>query len=359
MPGTRSGRDSTPVWCCSLHFSPRPDPAQARTVGRRGRVDFRQAAPVFVNVLASMPSWNAARRQRLEGLPKRTHVILDQRVRKAGFVTLFAPHQAPDQVLVASVELVDASLLLDCLRAVQFKPRLREDHQIAAQPRRDRHAAKTTDHAVDDADDRHLAAQRNDFGMDLSDDGLAEISLLQANTASFQQKHWQDRLATLAVAPRQPEGASDFAGGNFSHATPLECSLDRHDHGRPATELPSRDDNTVIRLRNNSFKREPRGFHSIERAEQLAEAARIKNRLSALARPHLDDALALQEAIPALFGDRIVVVCGVHHDRASSAACSRRKVTVPGVAPKSLISTLAARPNRAKKRSSTSFQTWV
>src|SRR5580704_14163506 len=108
MPGTRSGRDSTPVWCCSLHFSPRPDPAQARTVGRRGWVNSRQAAPVLFNILAPMPGRKAPRRQGLEGLPQYTHVILDQRVRKAGFVTLLASHQAPDQVLVAGVELVDA-----------------------------------------------------------------------------------------------------------------------------------------------------------------------------------------------------------------------------------------------------------
>src|SRR5580704_16973988 len=126
MPGTRSGRDSTAMLWGSLHLSLRPDPPQPGTVGRRGRVDFRQAARVAINVLAPMPSRNAVRRQRLEGLPERTHVILDQCVREAGFVTLLASHQAPDQVLVAGVELVDAGLLLDYLRAVQFTPRLRE-----------------------------------------------------------------------------------------------------------------------------------------------------------------------------------------------------------------------------------------
>ncbi len=189
--------------------------------------------------------------------------------------------------------------------------------------------------------------------------GLAEIGLLQANSAGFEQKHRQDRLAALAIMPRQREGARDFAGGDLAHAAALEGSFDRHDHGRPAAELPAGDDDTVIRLGHDALERKPRGFHPVERAEQLAEAARIENGLGALPRPHLDDALTPQETIPALFGDGIIVACGVHHDRTSSAACSSRNVTVPGVAPKSLISILAARSNRAKNRSSTSFQTWV
>src|SRR5580698_7494324 len=115
MPGTRSVRGSTEMLWRSLRFSLRPNVAQPRTVGRRGWVNCRQAAPVLFNVLAPMPGGKSPRRQGLEGLPQYTRVILNQCVREAGFVTLLAAHQAPDQVLVAGVELVDPRLLLDHL----------------------------------------------------------------------------------------------------------------------------------------------------------------------------------------------------------------------------------------------------
>ena len=79
-----------------------------------------------------MPCGNATSRQCLDGLPQRRSVILDQCVGEAGFVALFAAHQAPDQVFVAGVQLVNAGLLLDHLGAIQFKSRLPKDHQIAA-----------------------------------------------------------------------------------------------------------------------------------------------------------------------------------------------------------------------------------
>ena len=153
-----------------------------------------------------MAGRNATCRQSLDGLPQCLGVILDQRVGETGFVALFTAHQAPDQMLVAGVQLIDAGLLLDHFRTIQFHPGLGQDHEIAAQPGRDRHAAEATDHAGDDADDRHVPAQRNDFGMDLGDHGLTEIGLLQPNASRLKQKHRQDCLATLPVAPRQSEG---------------------------------------------------------------------------------------------------------------------------------------------------------
>src|SRR4029077_18634486 len=132
--------------------------------------------------------------------------------------------------------------------------------------------------------------------------------------------------------------ARDLAGGNFAHAAALECSLDRHDQRGLAGELPARNDDTVIGLGHNSLQWKPRGFHAIKRTKQFVEGTDIEKRSSALACPHLNDALAREETVTALFGNRIVEVCGLHCERTSSAACSRRNVTVPGVAPKSLIS---------------------
>ncbi len=201
--------------------------------------------------------------------------------------------------------------------------------------------------------------QGNDLGMDLGDHCLAEIGLLQTNAARFEQKHWQDELAALAVAPRQRECRRNLAGGNFPHAAALEGSLDCHDHGRLAGELPARNDDAVIGLGHDPLQRQPGGFKPVEWAEQLAEGARVEKRPGSLAGPHLDDALARQETITALLGNRVVTVCRGHHDRTSSAACSSRSVTVPGVAPKSLTSSFATRSKRAKNRSSTAFQTWA
>ena len=163
----------------------------------------------------------------------------------------------------------------------------------------------------------------------------------------------------LSQSRRQRECGRDLAGGNFPHAAALERPLDRHDHGGLASELTARNDDTVIRLGHDPLKRKPGRFQPVERAEQLAEAAWIENRPDAFSRPHLDDAQARQETLAALLGDRVIAVCGVYHDRASSAACWSRSVTVPGVAPKSLISTFAALSKREKNRSSTAFQTWA
>src|SRR5579871_2374568 len=160
-----------------------------------------------------MPGGNTASDKISNGLLEWLDVIFDQRVHEAGLVALLAAHQAPDQTPVAGVQLVNAGLLLDHLRAIQFEPRLREDHQIAAQAGSDGHPAEATDRAGNDADDGYMPAQRDDFGMDLGDHGLAEIGLLQANAAGFKQKHRHDRLAALTVTPRQLERARDLAGG--------------------------------------------------------------------------------------------------------------------------------------------------
>ena len=65
-----------------------------------------------------MPIGNAAPRQSLDGLPQRVGVIFYQRVGEAGFVALLAAHQAPNQVLVAGIQLVNAGLLLNHLGAI-------------------------------------------------------------------------------------------------------------------------------------------------------------------------------------------------------------------------------------------------
>src|SRR5262245_6743309 len=132
-------------WLPSLQSSFRPQPPQRRAVRRRCRIDFRYAAPVLFNPLAPVVAGNAARRKVEDDLLEQASVILDQRVHEAGLVTLFATHQTPDQLPVAGLQLVDASLLLDHLWTVQFQPPLPEGHQVAAQAGRDRHAAETAD----------------------------------------------------------------------------------------------------------------------------------------------------------------------------------------------------------------------
>src|SRR5262245_11374778 len=173
--------------------------------------------------------------------------------------------------------------------------------------------------------------------MDLGDHGLAEVGLLQANAAGLEQKHRQDRLAALPVAPRERQCGRDLARRHLPHASALERALDRQDQGGPAGELPARDDDAVIRLGHDPLERKPGRFYVVERAKQLAKRTGIEERPGALARPHLDDTPARQEAVAALPGDRVLMAL-LHHERTSSAACSSRNVTVPGVAPKSLIS---------------------
>ncbi len=204
-----------------------------------------------------MPGGHAASCEVQDRLLELLCIVLDEGVHKAGFVTLLATHQAPDQLLVAGVQLVDARLLLDHLRAVQLEPRLREGHQISAQPGRNRHAAKTADHAGDDPDDGHVPPQGNDLGMDLADHGLAEVGLLQANAARLEQKHRQDRLAALAIAPCEGQCGRDLARRHLPHAAALERALDRHDHGGPAGHLSACNDNAVIRLGHDSLERKP------------------------------------------------------------------------------------------------------
>ena len=204
-----------------------------------------------------------------------------------------------------------------------------------------------------------MPAECDDLGVDLGDHGLAEVGLLEPDAAGFQQQHRQDRFAGLAVASRERERACDLAAGDFSQAAPLERPLDRHDHGGFAREFPARDDDAVIGLGHDPLERKPGGFQAIERAKQLAEATGIKERLGTLARSHLDDAPPRQEAVAALRGGRIGTVFRRRHGFTSSPACSSRNVTVPGVAPKSLISTRAACSKWEKNRSSTAFQTWA
>src|SRR3984885_9403167 len=150
---------------------------------------------------------------------------------------------------------------------------------------------------------------------------------------------------------RKLQRARNLGARNLAHTAALIGALDCRYQSGSAGQCASRQHDSVVRLRDDPLQGQPRRLDAIEGTQHFTERARIENGARALARVHFNKAVALEKTPVSGPCCRIAV-----HARKPSAACAKRSITVPGVAPKSLISIDTAPSKRAKNRSSTFFQ---
>jgi hypothetical protein len=129
---------------------------------------------------------HAARKRVGHGGADGVRIVVGERVDETRRRALLAADQAPDVAPVARIELVDARFLLDHFGAVHAEPSLLGRDEIRAQRRRERHPTEAADHACNHADDRHVAAQRDDRRLNFGDDRKPEIRFLQTHAAGLE-----------------------------------------------------------------------------------------------------------------------------------------------------------------------------
>ena len=230
--------------------------------------------------------------------------------------------------MIARIEFVDAVFLLDDFRTVHSQPGFARQNDIARQPCSQRQAAKTADRAGSEADHRGMLSQCQDGGHDLGGGGQAQVGLLQADAACLKQNDRAGRDSLQVVRTGQIEGGRHFFAGHLSDAASLKCALERHHHCCLSRDLSLHHHTAIVRLWGDTLHRKPGRLHAIEWADQLARCSRIEERRGPLPRVELNEALPVDET-------RIVSLAA--HRSLASTACSRRSITLPGVAPASLI----------------------
>ena len=174
-----------------------------------------------------------------------------------------------------------------------------------------------------------MAPQSDDRGLYFGDHGEAEIGFLESDAARLKQKDGTRRAAPLVIARCEFERADNFLARHFAHAAALKGAFDGDDHRRFAVETAVHDDDAVVFLRHDALHFEPDAVLAVEGADKLPGAPGIQDRQRAFARREFDKAAPRQKALEINFS---------FHFPLSSTACCSRSETMPGVAPKSLIS---------------------
>ena len=112
--------------------------------------------------------------------------------------------------------------------------------------------------------------------MNIGDGGKAQIGFLQAHAAGFQAQHRLGRNAVAVIFRRQLKGGGHFRAGDFAHAAALEGTFDGNDYRRLAVNGAFCDDHTVVGLRDDALRAEPRGHNAVKGIQQFAIAAVIQ-----------------------------------------------------------------------------------
>ena len=226
------------------------------------------------------------------------NAIVNQRVDQAAGGANFAPGHAPDKRPVAGVVLFNASFLLDNLRAVEAKTGFTGDDKVAAQRRGDGHAAEAADGTGNNPDDRGVAAQVDNRGMNIGDGGQTEVGLLQTYAAGFEAQHRLGRDTVAVIFRRQLQRGGHFGAGDFAHTAALEGAFDGNHHRRLAVDRAFGDHHTVVGLRDDALRAEPRRHNAFKRIQQFAVAAVVQQGVGAFASAQFDKAAIVTHERP-------------------------------------------------------------
>src|SRR6202451_2756486 len=261
--------------------------------------------------------------------------------------TLFTTVNCPDQSTVRRIKLLYSGLLFDHFRTVQTESRFRRHHDVARKPRRQGHAAETSDGARDYRDDWSRLPQRQDGRHHFGDSIESQVGFLQTHTACFEQQDRDRFLTVLRISSCEIEGGRHLSARDLAHAARLEPSFKCNDDGRLTGDRAFENNAAIIELWCDALLGQPGRFDPVEWADQLAPGTRIHQALRPRSGIQFDKALPQDK----FWNHRCIA-----HDSITSTARSSRSITLPGVAPASLISMRTAPSYFEKKRSSTAFQ---
>ena len=229
-----------------------------------------------------------------------------------------------------------------------MRPRLR-DHEARAGAGDEAAAAVAAGAPADQPDHRHAGpAQIGDGPHDLGDGGLAGIGLLQPDAAGIEQDQHRRRLHR----ERGPQQADELGAMDLAEGPAHEPPLLRGQEDERTVEASASHHDAVVEGARQVEGGQVRTHHPLFGAEELLERAGIDEGVEAGAGAGLVPALV--EGIGGE-GD------GAHRHHTASisrAPWSRRRVTVSGRAPPSLM--VMRRPpgcRRATKSETTASQT--
>ena len=163
---------------------------------------------------------------------------------------------------------------------------------MAAQARRNRHAAKAAHLSRDDADHGLVAAQVDNRGVDLGNRCQTQICLLQPHAAGFEQDHGARWHAVAVVFGGQFQRTGYLGAAHFTEAAALECAFDGHEHYGEPIDGALGDDDAIVALRHHALACQPWRRQAVERPGQFAERAGVEQGLRAGTRAEFDKALA-------------------------------------------------------------------
>src|SRR5580693_9840076 len=139
--------------------------------------------------------------------------------------TLFTTVDCPDQSTVRRIKLLYSGLLFDHFRTVQTESRFRRHHDVARKPRRQGHAAETSDGARDYGDDWSMLPQPQDGRHHFGDSIESQVGFLQAHAACFEQQDRDRFLTVLRISSCEIECGRHLGARDLAHAARLEPSL--------------------------------------------------------------------------------------------------------------------------------------
>ena len=112
--------------------------------------------------------------------------------------------------------------------------------------------------------------------MNIGDGSKAQVGFLQAHAAGFQTQHGLSGNTVAVIFRRQLKGGGHFRAGDLTHAAALEGTFNGNHHRRLAIDGPFCNNHTVVGLRDDALRAEPRRHDAVERIQQFAIAAVIQ-----------------------------------------------------------------------------------
>src|SRR6267378_2736283 len=307
---------------------PTPECAELLGIPLLRCVERRETAAIEFNLRAPMYRRNALRSEMPDSVGNLVGIVVDESIGQAHRVSLLSAMNCPNECAITRVEFFHPVLLFDHLGTVHSESSFACHNHIAGKSCSERHSPEAANRAGGETDHRGMFSQCQNGGHELGNCRQAKIGLLQTHAAGLEQNHRAGRYTFLVVGTGQIESGSHLFAGNLSHAAALKGALERNNDCCLPGNFSFHHHTAIICLWRDALHRQPGRFHAIEGAKQLARCSRIEERRGPLPCVEFDKALPV---------DEVCVISLVAHRSLTSAACSRRSWTLPGVAPASLI----------------------
>src|SRR6267378_5541208 len=335
MPA-RKARGTTPLLECQhirssfsfLKAIRTPECAELLGIPLLRCVERRETAAIEFNLRAPMYRRNALRSEMPDSVGNLVGIVVDESIGQAHRVSLLSAMNCPNECAITRVEFFHPVLLFDHLGTVHSESSFACHNHIAGKSCSERHSPEAANRAGRETDHRSMFSQCQNGGHELGNYRQAKIRLLKTHTTGLEQNHCAGPYALLVIGTGQIEGGSHLCAGHLSDAPALKGALERNNDCCLPRDLSFHHHTAIVFLWGDALHREPRRFHAVEGAKQLARCSRIEERFGPL------PCVEFYETLPV---DEPCVISFVAHRSLTSTACSRRSWTLPGVAPASLI----------------------